>query len=464
MNFSLQTYKRRRDQLKQDVGQGMLLFLGNGEVGMNYADNTYPFRQDSSFLYFFGISQPGLAAIIDIDEGREVVFGNELTIDDIVWTGAVPTVGELSREVGVGETMPLTSLKACLDKAKAKGQTIHFLPPYRAEHRTWLWELLQVEPAAQDEQASLPFIKAVVKQRNHKDEEELACIEQAVDISTEMHLAAYRMARPGMHEAEVAAAVAEVAARKGRQLAFPTIATVRGQVLHNHGFIHQMEEGDIFLLDAGAEGPGGYAGDLSSSMPVGQRFSTRQEEIYNIHLESFHAAVEQLKPSTPFRKAHLAAAAKIAEGMKGLGLMKGDPQEAAAIGAYALFFPCGVGHMMGLDVHDMENLGEQYVGYADGERKSTQFGFKSLRLARPLEPGFVFTVEPGIYFIPELIDQWAAEKRFADFICYDKLHAWRDFTGLRNELNYVITTDGVRRLGTLYKPMTLEEVYAAKGL
>ncbi len=464
MNFSLQTYKRRRDQLKQDVGQGMLLFLGNGEVGINYADNTYPFRQDSSFLYFFGISQPGLAAIIDIDEGREVVFGNELTIDDIVWTGAVPTVGELSREVGVGETMPLTSLKACLDKAKAKGQTIHFLPPYRAEHRTWLWELLQVEPAAQDEQASLPFIKAVVKQRNHKDEEELACIEQAVDISTEMHLAAYRMARPGMHEAEVAAAVAEVAARKGRQLAFPTIATVRGQVLHNHGFIHLMEEGDIFLLDAGAEGPGGYAGDLSSSMPVGQRFSTRQEEVYNIHLESFHAAVSQLKPGTPFRNAHLAAAAKIAEGMKGLGLMKGDPQEAAAIGAYALFFPCGVGHMMGLDVHDMENLGEQYVGYADGERKSTQFGFKSLRLARPLEPGFVFTVEPGIYFIPELIDQWAAEKRFADFICYDKLHAWRDFTGLRNELNYVITTDGVRRLGTLHKPMTLEEVYAAKGL
>lgn len=464
MNFSLQTYKRRRDQLKQDVGQGMLLFLGNGEVGINYADNTYPFRQDSSFLYFFGISQPGLAAIIDIDEGREVVFGNELTIDDIVWTGAVPTVGELSREVGVGETMPLTSLKACLDKAKAKGQAIHFLPPYRAEHRTWLWELLQVEPAAQDGQASLPFIKAVVKQRNHKDEEELACIEQAVDISTEMHLAAYRMARPGMHEAEVAAAVAEVAARKGRQLAFPTIATVRGQVLHNHGFIHLMEEGDIFLLDAGAEGPGGYAGDLSSSMPVGRRFSTRQEEVYNIHLESFHAAVEQLKPGTPFRNAHLAAAAKIAEGMKGLGLMKGDPQEAAAIGAYALFFPCGVGHMMGLDVHDMENLGEQYVGYADGERKSTQFGFKSLRLARPLEPGFVFTVEPGIYFIPELIDQWAAEKRFADFICYDKLQAWRDFTGLRNELNYVITTDGVRRLGTLHKPMTLEEVYAAKGL
>ncbi|MBO4850959.1 MAG: aminopeptidase P N-terminal domain-containing protein [Prevotella sp.] len=464
MTFTLQTYQRRRDQLRHDVGNGILLFLGNGEVGMNYADNTYPYRQDSTFLYFFGISQPGLAAVIDIDEGREVVFGNELTIDDIVWTGKVPSVGDLSREAGVGETLPLTSLKACLDKARAKGQTVHFLPPYRAEHRTWLWELLQVEPSAQDGRASLPFIRAVVKQRNHKDEEELACIEQAVDLSTEMHLAAYRMVRPGMHEAEVAATVAEVAARQGRQLSFPTIATVRGQVLHNHGFIHTMEEGDIFLLDAGAEGPGCYAGDLSSSMPVGKRFSTRQEEIYNIHLESFRAAVAQLRPGAPFRNAHLAAAAKIAEGMKALGLMKGDPEEAAATGAYALFFPCGVGHMMGLDVHDMENLGEQYVGYADGEKKSTQFGFKSLRLARPLEPGFVFTVEPGIYFIPELMDQWEAEHRFEDFICYDKLHVWRDFTGLRNELNYVITPDGVKRLGSLNKPMTLEEVYAAKGL
>ena len=462
MNFSLSTYKRRRDQLRQDVGSGLLLFLGNGEVGINYTDNTYPFRQDSTFLYFFGISQPGLAAVIDIDEDREIVFGDELTIDDIVWTGAVPSVSEISLAAGVNETLPLRQLAPYLDQSRTKGQTIHFLPPYRADHRVWLWELLHVEPTAQEKCASLPFIRAVVSQRNHKDAEELACIEKAVDLSTEMHLAAYRTVRPGMHEAEVAATVAEVAARQGYPLAFPTIATVRGQVLHNHGFIHTMEEGDIFLLDAGAEGPGHYAGDLSSSMPVGRRFTSRQEEIYAIHLESFRAAVDRLCPGTPFREAHLAAATKIAEGMKSLGLMKGDPAEAAATGAYALFFPCGVGHMMGLDVHDMENLGEQYVGYADGETKSTCFGFKSLRLARPLEPGFVFTVEPGIYFIPELMDQWEAERRFADFICYDKLHSWRDFTGLRNELNYVITNDGAKRLGTLDKPMTLEEVYAAK--
>ena len=454
-----ETYIRRRAQLKKDLGSGLLLFLGNDEVGMNYTDNTYRFRQDSTFLYFFGLDYAGLAAVIDIDNDTEIVFGNELTIDDIVWTGIQPTLSEKASAVGVSKTMALCELKNYLDKARSKGQTIHFLPPYRGDHRVWLWELLGVELKAQTDKASVPFIQAIVAQRNHKDEEEIRAIEASVDLSTEMHLAAYRMVRPGIHESEVAAVVEEVACRHGQRLAFPTIATVQGQVLHNHGFIHQMKEGDIFLLDAGAETEEHYAGDLSSAMPVGEHFTERQAEVYNIHLESFYAAVDKLKPGVPFREAHIAAATKIAEGMKRLGLMKGDPAEAAEIGAYAMFFPCGLGHMMGLDVHDMENLGEQYVGYAEGTVKSKQFGFKSLRLARPLEPGFVFTVEPGIYFIPELMDKWQAEHLFEDFICYDKLDAWRDFTGLRNELNYVITATGARRLGTIKKPMTIEEVY-----
>ncbi|MCH5177083.1 MAG: aminopeptidase P N-terminal domain-containing protein [Prevotellaceae bacterium] len=463
MTISNETYIKRRAQLKQCLGSGLLLFLGNGEVGMNYADNTYRFRQDSSFLYFFGLDYPDLAAVIDIDEDKEIVFGNELTIDDIVWTGLQPTLKEKCAVTGIRETQPMSSLKTYIIRAQSKGQAIHFLPPYRGDHKVWLMELLGINPAEQAARASVPFIKAIVSQRLYKTDEEIRAIEESVDISTEMHLAAYRKVRPGIHESEVAAVVEEVACRHGNQLAFPTIATVQGQVLHNHGFIHQLREGDIFLLDAGAETKMHYAGDLSSAMPVGDRFTERQKEIYEIHLASFQAAVDTLSIGVPFFDAHMAAAIKIAEGMKGLGLMKGDPVEAAHAGAYALFFPCGLGHMVGLDVHNMENLGEQYVGYLDGQQKSTQFGFKSLRLARPLEPGFVFTVEPGIYFIPELIDKWRAEHQFTDFICYDRLDAWRDFTGLRNELNYAVTSEGVRLLGTIKKPMTIEEVYAAKS-
>jgi Xaa-Pro aminopeptidase len=464
MKIKKETYIRRRAQLKQDMGSGLLLFLGNNEVGMNYADNTYRFRQDSTFLYFFGLDYPDLCAVIDIDQNREIVFGNELTIDDIVWTGTQPTLSEKATTVGISDTKPLKELKDYIIRAQRKGQKVHFLPPYRGDHKVWLLELLGIVPAEQADRSSLPFIKAIVKQRNYKDEEEIAAIEESVDISTEMHLAAYARVRPGIHESEVAATVEEVACRYGNALAFPTIATVQGQVLHNHGFIHTLKEGDIFLLDAGAETRTHYAGDLSSSMPVGERFTERQKTIYEIHLASFHAAVDTLKVGVPFRDAHIAAATKICEGMKDLGLMKGDPAEAARIGAYALFFPCGLGHMVGLDVHNMENLGEQYVGYLDGEEKSKQFGFKSLRFARPLEPGFVFTVEPGIYFIPELMDKWQAEGQFKDFICYDKLAPWRDFTGLRNELNYAVMPDGqVRLLGTIKKPMTIEEVYEAKA-
>ena len=463
MTFSPQTYQRRRDKLKKDLGTGILLFLGNDEVGMNYADNTYRFRQDSCFLYFFGLDYAGLAAIIDIDADKEIVFGNELTIDDIVWTGTQPSLKDKCGVVGIHDTLPLADLKNYLIRAQSQGQPIHFLPPYRGDHRVWLQELLGVNPAEQQARASVPFIKAIVRQRLYKTDEEIRAIEQSVDISTEMHLAAYRKVRPGVHESEVAAVVEEVACRHGNQLAFPTIATVQGQVLHNHGFIHELREGDIFLLDAGAETRMHYAGDLSSSMPVGDHFTERQKTIYEIHLASFRAAVDTLAIGVPFYEAHIAAAKAICEGMKGLGLMKGDPEEAARIGAYALFFPCGLGHSVGLDVHNMENLGEQYVGYADGQQKSTQFGFKSLRLARPIEPGFVFTVEPGIYFIPELMDKWQAEKQFTDFINYDKLQPWRDFTGLRNELNYAVTQEGVKLLGTIKKPMTIQEVLDAKN-
>ena len=461
--FKKETYVQRRAELKKRVGSGLLLFLGNGESGMNYADNAYMFRQDSSFLYYFGGDYAGLAAVIDIDNDKEIIFGNELTIDDIVWMGYQPTVAEKSAVVGITETRPLSQLTTYVKNAQTKGQTIHFLPPYRGEHQVWLQELLGINPAEQAAKSSVTMIKAIVDMRNHKTAEEIEHIESAIDISVDMHLAAYKAARPGVTESQIAAAIEYAVMSQGCFRSFPTIATVKGQTLHQHAFMNTLHEGDILLVDAGAEDQLHYAGDLSSSMPVSDKFTEQQETIYNLHLKSFYAAVDKLAPGVPYKEAHLAAAETICAGMKDLGLMKGDPREAAEIGAYALFFPCGVGHMMGLDVHDMENLGEQYVGYAEGEKKSTQFGFKSLRLARKLEPGFVFTVEPGIYFIPELIDKWKAEKQFTDFINYDKLEAWKGFTGLRNELDYLITEDGARLLGHKRKPMTIEEVYAAKG-
>ena len=432
--FSKETYIQRRQQLKERVGSGLLLFLGNDQAPMNYADNTYSFRQDSTFLYYFGLDTEGLAAVIDIDNDREIIFGNDPTIDDIVWMGTQPPLAEKAERVGVKETQPSLKLADCL-----KGKKVHYLPPYRGEHQVKLQELLSIAPAAQAEGASIPFIRAVVDMRNHKTEEEVVEIEKAVDISIDMHVTAIAQQQ------------------EGGDISFPVIATTHGQTLHNHGYIHTAQAGDMFLLDAGAEVASHYCGDLSSTCPVSGTFDERQRTIFDICLNAHRTAVAALAPGVPFRDVHIKACTAIAEGMKSIGLMKGDVHEAVEAGAHAMFFPCGLGHMMGLDVHDMENLGEVWVGY-NGQPKSTLFGIKSLRLARPLEPGFVFTIEPGIYFIPELIDRWRAEGRFKDFLCYDAIDKFRNLGGLRNEEDYLITANGCRRLGTKYKPMTPEEM------
>lgn len=456
--FSTDTYKNRRAALKRNVGSGLMLFFGNEECGMSYEDNTYHFKQDSSFLYFFGLDYAGLAAIIDVDENREIIFGNELTIDDIVWMGTQPTLHEKAHRVGISEVRPTSELKDYLDAAASKGQEIHYLPVYRAEHRLKLQNLLGIHPGA--EQPSVPFIKGIVNLRNYKTAEEIIELEKACDVTADMHIEAIRTVKVGMHEYEVAAALEAVAQANGCRISFPTITTVNGQTLHNHYHGNLINEGDMVLIDAGAETEMGYCGDMSSTVCAGKTFTTRQKEVYDIQVASHLAAVNALKPGIPFKDVYELSCRVICEGMKSLGLMKGDPAEAVAAGAHAMFFPCGLGHMMGMDVHDMENLGEVWVGY-DGQRKSTQFGRKSLRLARPLEPGFVLTIEPGIYFIPELIDLWKSENRFTDFICYDKLEPYRDFTGLRNEEDYLITETGARRLGKRI-PLTTEEVEALR--
>lgn len=456
--FAKETYMERRARLKRDIGSGILLFLGNDEMGLNYADNAFRYRQDSTFLYFFGLSFAGLSAIIDVDEDREIVFGDELTIDDIVWMGTQPTLREKASMVGISETRPLASINDYLHDAVMKGQSIHYLPPYRPEHQLKLMDWLGVPPARQE--GSVPFIRAVVAQRNVKTAEEIEEIEKACDVTADMHIKAIEMLRPGMYEYEVAAAMREVAESHNCLLSFPTIATINGQTLHNHYHGNQVKPGDLFLIDAGCERPSGYCGDMSSTVPADKTFTPRQRAVYEVQNRMHLESVKALRPGIPYMDVYELSARVMVEGLKELGLMKGNAEDAVREGAHALFYPHGLGHMMGLDVHDMENLGELWVGY-DGQPKSQQFGRKSQRLAIPLKPGFVHTVEPGIYFIPELIDMWHKENKFADFINYDKVETYRDFGGIRNEEDYLITETGARRLGKKI-PLTPEEVEALR--
>jgi len=458
--FSAATYIQRRNELKKKMSTGILLFLGNEESPMNYTDNTYPFRQDSSFLYYFGLDFSGLAAIIDLDEDKEIIFGNELTIDDIVWMGTQPSLKEKGALVGIHRTAPTGQLAETLASAVKSGRTIHFLPPYRAENKIKIMDLLGIRPADSGKNASVEFIKAVVSQRVYKSDEEIAEIEKAIDTSVLMHKSAMKNARAKMKEVELMAEIQRIAVAAGGQLAFPVICTINGQTLHNHHYGNTLKSGDMVLCDTGAETALHYGGDLSSTFPVDQSFTPRQREIYAIQLTAYNAAIDALKPGVNNRDIHLLACKTLVEGLKEIGLMKGRIEDAITEGAHAMFFPCGTGHMMGLDIHDMEDLGETYVGYNE-QARSSQFGLKSLRLARPLEPGFVITIEPGIYFIPELIDRWQGEKRFLEFINYEKLESYRHFGGIRNEENFLITQDGHRRLGQA-KPVTIEEVEAVR--
>jgi Xaa-Pro aminopeptidase len=457
--FDQSTYVNRRKRLCETIQKGILLFIGNDESPMNYEANAYPFRQDSTFIYFFGYHQiPGIAAIIDIDENREIIFGDEATIDTIVWTGPQPTLKEQAAGVGVQEVRPAAKLNGFLSEAIAKGRMIHFLPAYRPEHKLKLSEWLHIAPSAVEGKKSIEFIKAVVNLRNHKTAEEIAEIDRAVSISYRMHTAGMRAAKEGMREYEIMSIVNQTALNNGCTLSFPIICTTHGETLHNHNYSHLLRGGDMLLIDAGAEVSSGYCGDITSTMPVSGKFTDRQRTVFDIVMAAHRAAVQALRPGIAFRDIYYLASQIIVEGMKGMGLMKGDAREAVMAGAHAMFFQCGLGHMMGLDVHDMENLGEVWVGY-DGEPKSTQFGIKSLRLARPLEPGFVLTVEPGVYFIPTLIDMWSAEKRFAEFINYDQLIKWKDFGGIRHEEDFLITDEGSRLLGDSKEKAQLLETY-----
>lgn len=462
--FDKQVYADRRQVLKQNIGSdGIILLPGNEDSSMNYKDNCYPFRQDSSFLYYFGLDVPALAAIIDADTGEEVIFGNELTIDDIVWTGTLPTVSEMASMVGVTHTRPSADVIHYVHKALTSGRQVHILPTYRPENKIKLaaWLNTRLEDVAG--YVSVKLIKAVIAQRVIKTPLEIAEMEKAVNISVDMQLAVIKHSRPGIKEYELVAKAHETATANNARLGYPAIITTHGQTLHTHFYGNTLEEGRMVLSDIGAENAMHYGGDLTRTFPVGRNFTTRQKELYDVVLNAMDHAISMLKPQVKYKDIHLAASQKLAEGLTQLNLMKGDPAEAVAAGAHAMFFQCGLGHMLGMDTHDMEDLGEPYVGYTDTLKKETSvFGLKSLRLGRELEAGFVLTVEPGVYIIPELIDRWQAEKKHTDFINYEVLNTYRDFGGIRIEDNFLITDSGYHLLGK-YLPKTLKEIEGLKG-
>jgi Xaa-Pro aminopeptidase len=455
--FNSEIYINRRSRLASIMKSGMALFVGNVESPMNYPANAYHFRQDSDFLYFFGIDLPGLTGIIDFNSGESMIFGNDVDLDDIIWMGPQPTISELSEKVGVTKSFPFSKLDSFIREALSKGRMVHFLPPYRAESKMTLGLIFQENPCQMKSKASAELIKAVISLRSIKEKVEIDEIEKAGVVAYEMQVTAMKMCKPGVSERDIFGTLEGISWSKGYGPSFPTILSINGQTLHNHSHGNILSEGRMMVCDCGAESLLHYASDLTRTTPVGGKFNTRQKEIYEIVLKANTESIALAKPGMSNKDLHLNACKIIAAELKTLGIMKGDPSEAVEAGAHAMFLPHGLGHMLGMDVHDMEGLGEDFVGYNDGVKRSDQFGLAFLRFALPYKPGHIFTVEPGIYFIPELINLWKAEKKFEEFINYNKLETYKDFGGIRIEDDLLITSDGSRILGPL-TPKTVKDV------
>lgn len=456
--FDSSVYKQRRQALREKVGHGLILILGNNEAPANYPDNTYKFRQDSSFLYFFGHSHPGYAGVMDIEAGEDYFFGNDVTMDDIIWMGPQPSVKDLAEQVGVEKSFPFDKLKEFIGKAISQRRPIHFLPPYRYDNMLLLEDLTGIRASMTKQHASVELIKAVVALRSVKEACEIAEIDKACNIGYEMHTAAMRLCKPGVSEQYIAGILDGIASSYGNMVSFATILTQNGQTLHNHDHSHLLEAGRLMLTDAGAESVTNYCSDHTRTIPVGGKFTSRQRDVYSIVLDCHDKALELARPGVTYKSVHLEVCKVLAQGLKDLGLMKGDVNEAVAAGAHALFMPHGLGHMMGIDVHDMEDLGQCYVGYDDEIRPSDQFGLASLRMGRRLQEGFVITDEPGCYFIPALIDKWKAENMHKDFLNYEAIEKFKDFGGIRLEDDILIIPGGSRFTGEKHIPITISEV------
>ena len=463
--FSKETYVNRRAELRKLVKSGIIILFGNNESPANFpANGYYPFRQDSSFLYYFGLQRDGLVGVIDLDEGTETLVGDDIDIDDIVWYGSVSSVSDMAGMCGVAHTAPMKQLHIICNMALRDKRQVHFLPPYRHDTMIQIFDLLGIHPNQQRESASLELIKAVVKQRSTKSQLEIDEIERACTVGYKMHTTAMRLTKPGVTEKFVGGQVDGTANSYGSMVSFPTIFTQHGEIMHGNPSMNILESGRLALCDAGAETMEHYCSDNTRTYPVNGKFSQRQLEIYSI-VEACHDLTLQLaKPGVKYMDVHFAVCRLMTDRLKELGLMKGDTEEAVRAGAHAMFLPHGLGHMMGMDVHDMEGLGQTFVGFDEETRPNLQqFGTNCLRMGRRLEEGFVVTDEPGIYFIPALIDEWREKKLHTDFINYDLLETYKDFGGIRIEDDVLITKDGCRFLGKdriPYHPKDVEEFMA----
>ncbi|WP_091854052.1 aminopeptidase P family protein [Prevotella communis] len=457
--FEKKTYIRRRAQLKKLVGEGVVVLFGNNESPANYPANGYaPFRQDSSFLYYFGQHRDGLVGVIDIDNDEEWLLGDDIDVEDIVWMGYTPSVADLAAQVGISKTAPMAQLKVLCDKAN--GRSIHFLPPYRFDTKIQIMDLLGIHPSQQKEKASLALIKAVVKMRATKEPQEIEAIEKACDVGYAMHTTAQLLIKPGVTERFIGGQVDGIARSLAQGVSFATIFSQHGEIMHGNPSDAPLEDGRLVLCDAGCE-LNDYCSDNTRTMPVNGKFTQRQLEIYSI-VEACHDYVlEVAKPGVKYADVHFAVCRLMTDRLKELGLMKGDTEEAVRAGAHAMFLPHGLGHMMGMDVHDMEGLGQIYVGFDEETRPNLeQFGTNCLRMGRKLEPGFVVTDEPGIYFIPHLIDLWKKEGHCKEFLNFDLLETYKDFGGIRIEDDLLITEDSCRFMGSKripYHPQELED-------
>ena len=460
--FSKETYVNRRAELKKLVKSGIIILFGNNESPANFpANGYYPFRQDSSFLYYFGPKRDGLVGVIDVDNDKELLIGNDIDIDDIVWYGSVDSVHDMAERTGVKESAPMKQLQVICDNAMKEKRTIHFLPPYRHDTMIQIFDLLGIHPSKQREAASVELIKAVVKMRSTKEQQEIEEIERACAIGYKMHTTAMRVTKPGVTEKYVGGQVNGIANSYGAMVSFPTIFSQHGEIMHGNPSMAVLESGRLALCDCGGETMEHYCSDNTRTFPVNGKFTQRQLEIYSIVEDCHDLALKISKPGVKYFDVHMDVCRLMTDRLKELGLMMGDTEEAVRAGAHAMFLPHGLGHMMGMDVHDMEGLGQTYVGFDDETRPNLeQFGTNCLRMGRRLEEGFVVTDEPGIYFIPALIDEWRAKGLHKDFINYEKLETYKDFGGIRIEDDILITSDGCRFLGEEripYHPKDVED-------